>query len=644
MQKSTRPGLIFFCISLLFLACTIRSGYLVDTTFIPRYTLLALLLLVATSTGSSLAGILKNKTFLLLFILFYGWNLLSAVWSVDMAEAIVQAQLVFLSLALFLVVSGHVANYPEFEKLFIKTHLLVLLFSFALAFYKMSLLHFYDPYKIISVCANNNLYSGFLLISLPLIIAGYKMFRGTWRYISIAAGIGALFFIIIIQSRAAYLGTIAAFIILLVLLLMRFRSTCSKRNMLTLIISVIILAGSIFIFTISLDKTRRQYFLQKIMVWEYFRSYDELQAKKIRELRDPGDHTKMGPFDFSEEYYSNANWRVIFWQKSMGLIKERPLTGVGAGNWRLTVASMASPPNPEHTLRNFTYSEPHNEWIRILSELGITGLLLALLLFFLPPLFLIYRILSGRDKPPVETLIYASFILGFYLFAAFDFPLRRVEHNILLWSIFAFMLNKCPLPEPSATFHLSSFICLSAIRSSVIRHLPSAIRFSVICLSLLTLILAAVRLRSEHYTLLMFRNEKKNDSAVIDYSRRAENQLYHVTPNTLPVAWFEGVALYRRGEDSLAGACFQRALRYTPYEVRVMNDYAATLFRLGRNEDAIRSLKTALLIDPHFDDARFNLGALYYLTGNVDSARAEIERCRESERKRDFVKEMQKQE
>ncbi len=640
MQKSTRAGLILFCFSLLFLACTLRSGYLVDTTFIPRYTLLALLLLIVTATGSSLAGILKNKYFLLIFLLFYGWSLLSMLWSIDPAEAIVHAQLVFLSLALFLVVAGLVTRYPDFEKLFIKTHLFVLLFSFALAFYKMSLLPFYDPYKIISVCANNNLYSGFLLISLPLVFAGYKMFRGPWRYISITTGIGALFFIIIIQSRAAYLGTITAFFILLVLLLLRFRTAFSKRNILTLLISVMILAGSIFIFTLNLDKTRRQYFLQKIMVWEYFRSYDELQAKKIRELRDPGDHTKMGPFDFSEEYYSNANWRVIFWQKSMGLIAGRPFTGVGAGNWRLTVASVASPPNPEHTLRNFTYSEPHNEWIRILSESGITGLLLALLLFFLPPLFIIYRILSGRDKPPVETLIYASFILGFFLFAAFDFPLRRVEHNILLWSIFAFMLNKSPLPEPSAIFHLSSFIRLSVIRSSVIRHLPSAIRLSVICLSLLTLTLSAVRLRSEHFTLLMFRNEKKNDSAVIECSRRAENLLYHVTPNTLPVAWFEGVASYHRGEDSLAGVCFRRALRYTPYEVRVMNDYAATLFRLGRTEEAIRSLKTALLIDPYFDDARFNLGALYYLTGNVASARAEIERCRESEKKRGFLEEM----
>ena len=152
--------------------------------------------------------------------------------------------------------------------------------------------------------------------------------------------------------------------------------------------------------------------------------------------------------------------------------------------------------------------------------------------------------------------------------------------------------------------------------------------------------ISAIRIRSDHYTLLMFRNEKKNDSAVIECSRRAENLLYHVTPNTLPVAWFEGVASYHRGEDSLAGVCFRRALRYTPYEVRVMNDYAATLFRLGRTEEAIRSLKTALLIDPYFDDARFNLGALYYLTGNVASARAEIERCRESEKKRGFLEEM----
>jgi Tfp pilus assembly protein PilF len=125
------------------------------------------------------------------------------------------------------------------------------------------------------------------------------------------------------------------------------------------------------------------------------------------------------------------------------------------------------------------------------------------------------------------------------------------------------------------------------------------------------------------------------------YCCEAENPFYHITPNTLPISWFEGVAHYRLGENDVAEKCFLRALKMTPYEVRVLNDYGAVLFKLGKPQEAIKTLKETLVIDPFFDDARFNLGAIYYLTGQRDSAREQIMSCRESQKKRDFLEEMQ---
>ena len=631
MHRSAKIGLTIFCICLLFLTCTIRSGILVDRSFIPRFALLSFLMLIAWIAGVRRMIRIRNNLFETAFVLFYAWSMLSAFWSIEPSETILLSQLVFLSLALFFVISALVGKYPGFENLFIKTHLLVLLFSFGLAFYKMSFLAYYDPYKIISVSANNNLYSGFLILSLPLVFSGYILLKRGWKYISVAVGILALFFIIIIQSRAAYLGTITAFVISFVLMKICYPEAFSKRNIITGFLSVILLATGIVVFTQMLDNTRRQYFLQKIMVWNYFRSYDELQARNIRKLQQANleDHTKMAAFDYSEDYYSNANLRMIFWQKSLGLIAARPLSGVGAGNWRLAIPSIKDPPNPEHTIGNFTYSEPHNEWLRIISEFGITGFILALFVFFLPPGFVLYQILFPRTKPPLETLFYAAFITGFYIFAAFDFPLRRVEHNILLWSVFAFMLNKVPLPPMRFGF----FHKLPARWLSVI----------FLCLCMFTVLVAAARFRGEYYTVLMFRNERKNDALVITYCRMAENPFYHITPNTLPICWFEGVAHYRLGENRIAEKCFLRALKMTPYEVRVSNDYSAVLFNQGKPQEAIKTLKETLSIDPFFDDARFNLGAIYFLTGQPDSAREQINRCRESQKKRDFLGEMKQE-
>ncbi len=625
-HRVTKAGLTIFCISLLFLACTIRSKILVDSSFLPRFAILLLILSVAWIAGVNRLIQIRNNLFETAFILFYAWSLLSMFWSIESSEAILHSQLIFLSLGIFLMVSALVGKYSEFEHLFIKTHLLVLMFSYGLAFYKMSLLDYYDPYKIISISSNNNLYSGFLLISLPLVFSGYILLKGTWKYLSVLAGILSFFFIIIVQSRAAYLGTTAAVIISLILLKVSSPQVFSKRNILTAFLSGLVLVFCLFIFTNSLDNTRRQYFLRKISVWQYFRSYDQLQGQNIRKLHEPAVNMETSTYDFSKAYYSNANWRVIFWKKSAGLIKAHPIIGAGSGNWRLAIPAVINPLNPEHTIGNFTYSEPHNEWVRILSELGIIGFILAILVFFLPPASVYYRLLFSQQKVPPETIIYAAFITGFYLYAVFDFPLRRVEHNIVLWSIIAFLLNKVPL-EPIR--HVM-FPKLSLKWGTLI----------FISLALLTALLALARLKGEYYTLQIFRNERKNDSLVIQYCRKAEGILYRVTPNTLPVSWFEGVAHARLGDNDAARICFLRALTVTPYEVRVLNDYGATLFRLGKPNEASESLKKALIIDPFFDDARFNLAAIYFMSGQRKNAWEQIMHCRESQKKRDVLGEM----
>jgi tetratricopeptide (TPR) repeat protein len=275
---------------------------------------------------------------------------------------------------------------------------------------------------------------------------------------------------------------------------------------------------------------------------------------------------------------------------------------------------------------NFTYSEPHNEWIRILSETGIPGFILAVFLFFIPPLLVFWRVLFSAVKPPVETLFYASFILGLYLFACFDFPLRRIEHNVILWSVFAFMIHKVSLYGTSVKVFLPERKALIIILFLI----PTVF----------TILIAAARLRGEYYTLQIFRNEHRNDGKVIAGCRKAENVFYHITPNTLPVSWFEGVAHFRMGEIKDAEQCFRKALMSTPYEVRVLNDYSTALFNNGNTEAAIRVLQKTLYLDPFFDDARLNLGVLYYLTGRRSDALFHVRKCRDSHRKQELLLEM----
>ena len=230
---------------------------------------------------------------------------------------------------------------------------------------------------------------------------------------------------------------------------------------------MILLATGVGIFYSCLDNTRRNYFLSKIPVWAYFRSYDDVNSEKAERYKNTtGKLEKMASFDFSEDYYENANLRIIFWKKSWGLIKSNPVAGVGSGNWRIAVPSVPDPPNPDHTFKNYTYSYPHNEWIGILAELGIIGFILSLFIFIIPVGTVFRKIIMDKATPDISVLFYVSFILGFYVFASFDFPLKRIEHNVILFSAFAFLFSRVPLRRIS--FHREDAKTQKGIRTMAI--------------------------------------------------------------------------------------------------------------------------------------------------------------------------------
>ncbi|MFZ4521598.1 MAG: O-antigen ligase family protein [Bacteroidales bacterium] len=617
-----------FAMVLLLIVNTIRSGVLVDTSFLPRFFLLAANLLVATLLLFRKRISLPFSWFLVTFLLLYCWNLLSTTWAIVPSEAIAQAQLVFVSFATYLIIRILTVRDNHFEKIFITISLVALLFSFLLAFYKMSRLEFFDPYRIISVSANNNLYSGYLLISLPLTFAGYSIFHGLRKYLSALTGILAVFFIIITQSRAVYLGLAFSSLLFMTILLMRYRAHFNRKNLLVGALSLLLLLAGISAFYTSLDQPRKNYFLSKIPVWQYFRSYDKgLNDLVEKRKKEKAELTGIPEFDFAGSYYENANLRMIFWKKSAGLVASHPLLGVGAGNWRIHVASIPKPDNPDHIFKNYTYSQPHNEWIGFASELGIPGLILVIILFFLPVILVFFRIVVRREKLPVTTLFYASFIAGFYLFACFDFPLKRIEHSVILFSILAFI----PLEIPrSGWFQPSS------------ERAWKYLRFFLVIGLMFTSVVAFMRIKGEFFTLKMFRNERMSPENVIRYGKEAGNRFYRLTPNTLPVDWFIGVAQFKLGDAASARMSFQKALKVTPYEVRVLNDDATALYQLGKAPEAKVEWQQALEIDPFFDDARFNLAALHYFNGKYDSAFLLVKACRESQKRRDFLEELEK--
>ena len=82
----------------------------------------------------------------------------------------------------------------------------------------------------------------------------------------------------------------------------------------------------------------------------------------------------------------------------------------------------------------------------------------------------------------------------------------------------------------------------------------------------------------------------------------------------------------QRGDGEKAAAAFRAVLAGNPSDTRALAGAAIAAHLLGRDEDAIGSLKRALQIDPDYVYASYLLGPLAYAQGDIDLAIKSYER------------------
>jgi putative inorganic carbon (HCO3(-)) transporter len=80
---------------------------------------------------------------------------------------------------------------------------------------------------------------------------------------------------------------------------------------------------------------------------------------------------------------TSFEWRLSTWRNALGAIRDRPLTGLGIGNYVLEQRAFSRHGQTrEEVIKNGPSMEEqvHNEYLHIACELGLPGLLLYLLL------------------------------------------------------------------------------------------------------------------------------------------------------------------------------------------------------------------------------------------------------------------------
>ena len=126
--------------------------------------------------------------------------------------------------------------------------------------------------------------------------------------------------------------------------------------------------------------------------------------------------------------------RIASWKRTVKLIREYPLLGVGPGNWKTEVLKYSNQSNPDfiYHIRN------HNDFLEVSAETGIVGGILYISVFVLLVFnFVIYFAKKENPGEGSKFLFIPAFGILFYsVDAFFNFPADRAE-MAALFSVFA---------------------------------------------------------------------------------------------------------------------------------------------------------------------------------------------------------------
>jgi len=153
-------------------------------------------------------------------------------------------------------------------------------------------------------------------------------------------------------------------------------------------------------------------------------------------------HDMLSLEDLTLKHLSYRRWQG--WTAAIGMLRERPILGVGLGNFLDYAPRFIRPSSPGGGLPPEYMANAHNLFLDIASQLGLVGLVI-LLLFLGMLLFELMRGLSEVRGSKLEAIgwgllgVYVAHIVLSITGHGFWSAKLSIGLNVLLWTLFALM-------------------------------------------------------------------------------------------------------------------------------------------------------------------------------------------------------------
>ena len=508
--------------------------------------------------------ILKNPIVILLLLLFCV-NIFSALYHNFTADAIVSLYRLFVLLSLTIF----------FANIFIKKDYLSIAKSILIFTLISLLIYFWQIYiafthekdfmssieTISATMGNKNLLASIFFLSLPFLFYVYQLSNKLWKMLVLCVLVLILCSLILIQSKAVILGL---FFMSTSIILFAFKG--NSKIILSFIFIIIIIISTLFI-------------TKPKIAFQFQHEIEQVIRTKNR---------------FLEDRIVENDSRVSLYIKTIDMIKDNPLLGVGPGNWKKEF--------PKYGLKNTLgqkgdkfVQRPHSDFLWFFAEGGILSGILYILLFVFTLRDALFFYLNMKDEKRYFFLILFSTILGYLAISLFDFPSERPTHNLFFAIILGILVSE--RLKKRKYYNTSNKL------------------FGIILMFLFSINIAFANIRYKgdlHMKKALKYKSINNWDKMIDKLDMVYNKhLYDIDNTTTPLMWYYGIAYFNKGQVNIAFDYFKQAYSVNPYHLHVINNLATCY---GYNNDYIKAkelYEECISISSRFEEAALNLSAIY---------------------------------
>ncbi len=358
-----------------------------------------------------LFGVFLSSKAGLLFGGFLLANLLSFVNAIEVLESVIQFAKVSTIFSAALIFTAILTSDMRFVRFVILVGFGMLIFDSLTVFYfigKFIAGEIDSIFEIKSVYSNKNILASAVFVKIPFALWLLVFEKGWIKKLAVFALLISFMATFFLVTRGFYIGLIAISIAFIVYSVVQFNreKNISRIKTLAAYIGALVIAVAAFTFT-------------------------QRNLYSVREGRDAQGVVEQIA---SIRGDASTSTRVDAWTWSFKILKDNPILGTGAGNWKIAILEH------ENQVKNgyiYLY-KAHNDFIEIAAETGILGGLMYIGMYLLVFwwFFRLFLRRDGQNHPHYPLFFLAAFGLFFYSFdAMFNFPADRPE-IFLMFAIF----------------------------------------------------------------------------------------------------------------------------------------------------------------------------------------------------------------